>query len=378
MKNIAIAALTALMAAAPAVAENVKIGMITTLSGGGGYLGVDVRDGFNLAIKQSGRTDIEVLVEDDARKPDVAKSIADKFLQKEKVDILTGIIWSNLLLAVAPGATRGGTFYLSPNAGPSALAGKNCHENYFNVSWQNDTLSEAMGEYFVEKGLKKPYLLAPNYPAGKDILNGFKTKFGEVQGEAYTKLGQTDYAAEIAQIKASGAESIYFFLPGGMGIAFMKQYAASGADIPLYGPMFSFDETILGAIGDAAVGVLNTGQWGADLDNPVNKAFVETFKAEYDRVPTLYASQGFDTALLVLSALEKAHPSDKDAFRAALRAADFSAVRGDFAFNTNHHPIHDVYMREVVAGDGKPTNTIVGTVVTEQKDSYASQCKMTW
>lgn len=378
MKNFALAALSACMIAAPAASDGVKIGMITTLSGGGGYLGIDVRDGFNLAIKQSGRTDIEVLVEDDARKPDVAKSIADKFIQKEKVDLLTGILWSNLLMAVAPGVTRGGTFYLSPNAGPSALAGKNCHENYFNVSWQNDTLSEAMGGYFAEKGLKKPYLLAPNYPAGKDILNGFKVKYGDVHGETYTKLGQTDYAAEIAQIKASGAESVYFFLPGGMGIAFMKQYSASGADIPLYGPMFSFDETLLGAIGDAAIGVLNTGQWGPDLDNAANKGFVETFQAEYGRMPTFYASQGFDTALLVLSALEKAHPDDKDAFRTALRAADFDPVRGKFKFNTNHHPIHDVYMREVVAGDGKPTNKIVDKVIADQGDSYASQCKMTW
>ncbi len=377
MKKLLSATVAACMLAAP-VAADVKVGMITTLSGGGGYLGVDVRDGFNLAIQQSGRTDIEVIVEDDARKPDVAKSIADKFIQKEKVDILTGIIWSNLLLAVAPGATRGGTFYISPNAGPSALAGKNCHENYFNTSWQNNTLSEAMGTYFKEQSIGKPFLLAPNYPAGKDILNGFKQNYGDVQGELYTKLGQNDYAAEIAQIKASGAESIYFFLPGGMGIAFMKQYAASGATIPVYGPAFSFDETLLGAIGDGAVGVLNTSQWSLDTDNAVNKAFVTDFEAAYGRKPTLYASQGFDTGLLVVSALSKADPSDKDAFRAALRAADFAASRGNFSFNNNHHPIQDVYMRKVVAGEGKPTNVTVGTAVVAQKDSFAKDCPMNW
>ncbi|MCH2066732.1 ABC transporter substrate-binding protein [Shimia sp.] len=372
------AALAAAMALAGATAQaDVKVGMITTLSGGGAGLGIDVRDGFMLAVKQAGRDDLEVVIEDDQRKPDIAVQLADKMIQSEKVDVLTGIIWSNLAMAVVPAATAQGKFYLSPNAGPSPLAGKGCHPNYFNVAWQNDNLHEAAGAYANDSGLKNSFILAPNYPAGKDALTGYKRFFdGELAGELYTKLGQTDYAAEIAQIRASGADSVYFFLPGGMGISFLKQYAASGVDLPLVGPAFSFDQGILQAVGDAAMGVKNTSQWNKDIDNATNAAFVETFQAEYGRLPSLYASQGFDTANLLISAMGKADVADADAFRAALKAAEFDSVRGDFAFGDNHHPVQDIYVREVIKEGDVYTNKIIATGLSNHADAYAADCKM--
>ncbi|MEC9343782.1 MAG: ABC transporter substrate-binding protein [Pseudomonadota bacterium] len=370
-------AAAAIMAAGAAQAEPVKVGMITTLSGGGAGLGIDVRDGFMLAIKQSGNAEIEVVIEDDQQKPDIAVQLADKMIQSDKVDVLTGIIWSNLAMAVIPASVAQGKFYLSPNAGPSQLAGKGCDKNYFNVAWQNDNLHEAAGAYATNTGYKKSFMLAPNYPAGKDALTGYKRFYkGELAGEIYTKLGQTDYAAEIAQIRASGADSVFFFLPGGMGIAFMKQYSGSGVDIPVIGPAFSFDQGILGAIGEAALGVINTSQWSKDIDNPTNKAFVESFQAEYGRLPSLYASQGFDTANLLLSAAAKADVKDADAFRAALEAADFSSTRGSFKFGSNHHPIQDIYVREVVKEGDVITNKIVGVALEDHVDAYAGECSM--
>ena len=235
MKKILAAGVMALAIgmAGSAFADPIKIGMITTLSGGGAGLGVDVRDAFDLAMKKSGNKDIQIVTEDDAMKPELAVQIADKMLQSDHVDLMTGIIWSNLAMAVVPNVVAQDVIYLSPNAGPSALAGKNCNKNYFNVAYQNDNFHEAMGEY-ADKQYKKVFILAPNYPAGKDSLTGFKRYYkGEVAGEIYTKLGQTDYAAEIAQIRASGAEAVFFFLPGGMGIAFTKQYAQSGVGLRL-------------------------------------------------------------------------------------------------------------------------------------------------
>ena len=371
------AALSALaLSAAAASAEAVKVGMITTLSGGGAGLGIDVRDGFMLALKQAG-SDVELIVEDDQQKPDIAVQLADKMIQSDQVDILTGIIWSNLAMAVVPSAVNQGKFYLSPNAGPSQLAGAGCQPNYFNVAWQNDNLHEGAGAYASKAGYKNSFILAPNYPAGKDALSGYKRFFtGEYAGEVYTQLGQTDYAAEIAQIRASGADSVFFFLPGGMGIAFMKQYAQSGVDIPLIGPAFSFDQGILQAVGDAALGVKNTSQWSKDLDNAANKAFVESFQAEYGRLPSLYASQGFDTANLMLSALKAAAPSDADAFRAALMKADFASTRGDFKFGPNHHPIQDIYVREVIKEGDVFTNKVIGIALEDHADAYAADCKM--
>ena len=354
-----------------------KIGMITTLSGGGAGLGVDVRDGFMLAINQSGRSDIEVIIEDDQRKPDVAVKLADKMIQSDKVDILTGIIWSNLAMAVVPSVTAQGKFYLSPNAGPSALAGKGCHENYFNVAWQNDNLYEAAGAYANSAGVGNSFVLAPNYPAGKDAIVGYKRTFkGDIAGELYTKLGQTDYAAEIAQIRASGAENVFFFLPGGMGISFLKQYAASGVDIPLTGPAFSFDQGILQAVGAAALGVVNTSQWNKDLDNSANKSFVKSFQEAYGRLPSLYASQGFDTANLVISALEKADVNNAGAFRDALRAADFESTRGDFSFASKQHPIQSIYARQVIQDGDVFTNKVLSIVLKDHSNAYVDDCKM--
>lgn len=378
-KALALTAMSSGLATAVMADEHkaVKIGMISTLSGGGAGLGLDVRDGFMLAIEQSGRKNIEVVIEDDQRKPDVAVRIADKMVQSDNVDIMTGLIFSNLAMAVVPSVVAQGKFYLSPNAGPSALAGRGCHQNYFNVAWQNDNLHEAAGAQANVQGFKNTFVMAPNYPAGTDAINGFKRMFESTPAqEVLTKLGQTDYASEIAQIRASGADSVYFFLPGGMGISFLKQYADSGLDIPLIGPAFSFDQTILPAVGKAALGTMNTAQWSPDLDNAENKAFVESFEAKYGRLPSLYASQGFDTAQLLLSALDKAHISDPDAFRDALRAADFASTRGAFKFNTNHHPIQDLYVREVVEVDGVLTNRIVGKALENHADAYAADCKM--
>ena len=378
LMKLAMLATTAMLAAGAAMADGkVKVGMITTLSGGGAGLGIDARDGFMLALKLSGSDAVEVVIEDNQQKPEVAVQLADKMIQSENVDVLTGIIWSNLAMAVVPSAVAQDKIYLSVNAGPSALAGAGCHPNYFNVAWQNDNLHEAAGAYASNAGYAKTFILAPNYPAGTDARTGFKRFYkGELAGEVYTTLGQTDYAAEIAQIRASGADSVFFFLPGGMGISFMKQYADSGVGLPVVGPAFSFDQGILQAVGAAALGVVNTSQWGKDLDNEANKTFVAAFQEEYGRLPSLYASQGYDTANLLLSAMGKADISDKEAFRAALKEADFASTRGDFKFGNNNHPIQDIYVREVIQEGDVFTNKIIGTALEDHVDAYAAECKM--
>lgn len=375
-----IATATALLLAQAAMAEPVKVGMITTLSGGGAGLGIDTRDGFDLALKLAGEdaADITVITEDDQQKPDIAVQIADKMIQQDQVDLLTGIVWSNLAMAVVPAAVQQGKFYLSTNAAPSALAGAQCNQNYFSVSYQNDNFHEAAGQAATDAGYKNVFIMAPNYPAGQDLLAGFKRFYtGDLAGEVYTQVGQTDYAGEIAQIRDSGADAVFFFLPGGMGISFLKQYAGSGVGTPLIGPAFSFSQDILPAAGDAALGVRNTASWSPDLDNPANARFVEEFQKAYDRLPSVYAAQGYDTANLIIAASKAADVADADAFREALRAADFDSVRGAFKFGPNQHPIQDLYLREVVKlDDGTLTNRIVGTAMQQRGDAYAGDCSM--
>ncbi len=388
MKRITLLSLALfLVAAAQAVsAEPVKIGMITTLSTTGAYLGEDIRDGFLLAVDQEGGklggVEVEVLVEDDGGKPEKAKQIAERYVKQEGVKIMTGIVFSNVAIAVVPKVVRDGVVYLSANAGPSQLAGKDCHENYFSVSYQNDNIDEVVGQYVNDSEHKSVYLIAPNYPAGKDHLAGFKRYYKkEISGEVYTKLGQTDYAAEIAAIRAAKPDAVFFFLPGGMGMSFIKQYAQAGLGetIPLYGPAFSFDERLLAAVGPVALGVKNGSQWTHDLDNAANKQFVAAYRQKYGRTPTLYASQGYDTARLIGSALSAVAGdiTKLDLFKETLRKADFDSVRGNFSFGNNQHPIQDLYIREVIkSGDGTYTNRTLKKVFENHVDAYASECSM--
>jgi branched-chain amino acid transport system substrate-binding protein len=363
----------------------VKIGMVTTLTTKAGYLGEDIRDGFMLAMEQGGGKlggiDVELMVEDDGRKPGKGREIAERYIKRDKVKIMTGIVFSNVAMAVVPKVVKDDVFYISPNAGPSALAGKGCHKNYFNAAWQNDNLHEVMGQHVNDAGYGSAYILAPNYPAGKDALAGFKRFYkGKIAGEVYTKLGQSDYAAELANLRAAKPDAVFFFLPGGMGINFLKQYSQAGlnASIPVFGPAFSFDARILKAVGDAAVGVLNGSQWNYDLDNAANKTFVSAFKDKYGRMPTLYASQGYDTANLIGSALKATggNPSNMDAFRSALEKADFDSVRGSFRFGSNHHPVQDIYVREVVKDASGIHNKTLKKVFSDHTDAYAGQCSL--
>lgn len=383
---LGVAAGVALMASPALSADAVKIGMVTTLSTGAGYLGQDVRDGFMLAVEEEGGklggVPVEVLVEDDGRKPGTGKQLAERFMKRDGAEILTGIIFSNVAGAVVPSVLREDKIYVSPNAGPSLFAGKKCNQNYFVASWQNDTLHEAAGAYAKQLGYKKAFILAPNYPAGRDALAGFKREFGgEIVGEVYTKLGQADYSAELAQIRDAKPEMVFDFLPGGMGINFLKQYDQGGFKdtTPLVVAAPSMDAKIMAAVGDAAVGVRSASHWNHDLDNAANKKFLAGFNAKYNRVPTVYASQGYDTAKLIASALKAVNGdvSDKEGLRKALKKADFESVRGKFKFAQNNHPINDWYSRIVEKqADGTLVNKTVGVVLKDHTDVYAKDCSM--
>ena len=389
MKNSLLAALlaTAICAAQAAhAADTVKVGFISTLSGPAAGLGVDIRDGFQLAMQhlngKLGGLPAEVIVADDQQNPNTAKQTTERFLKKDKVDFMTGIIFSNILLTVAKPVFDSQTFYISANAGPSQLAGKECNPYFFNVSWQNDNVAEAMGKWATDQGYKNVIGVAPNYPAGKDALNGFKRYFkGNMADEMYTKLGQLDYAAELAQLRAAKPDAVFFFLPGGMGINFIKQFVAAGLsrEMQLITSGFSADEDTIPAVGEPMLGLFNSSHWAHDLNNAANKKFVADFEKKYKRLPSLYASQGYDAAMLMDSAVRntKGNLADKAAVRKALEAAKFNSVRGKFKFNTNHFPVQDYYLRVVRKDEkGRITNKLMGTIFTDHADAYVGECKM--
>ena len=370
-----------------AAADKVRVGFVSTLSGPSAALGVDIRDAFLLAVKLNGGKlgglPAEVIVSDDQFKPDVAKQLFEKNIKRDKVDFMTGVVFSNIMLAALPEALDNKVFYVSPNAAPSSMAGKDCNPMFFAVSWPNDAYHEAAGAFANQRELKTVYLVAPNYQAGKDSMDGFKRTFkGRIVGENYTKLGQLDYAAELAEIRAAKPQAVYIFLPGGMGINFIKQYvgAGLGKDTTLLLPGFSADQDVINPVGPAMAGLFNTAHWSPDFTNPANRKFVSEFEKEYKRVPTLYASQGYDAAQLIGAAVRdvKGQLDDRDAVRKALQAARFDSVRGAFKFNANHYPIQNYYVR-TVGSDGRGglvNKSFSEPILRDRGDAYVQDCKM--
>jgi branched-chain amino acid transport system substrate-binding protein len=376
-------------AAGPAAAQGeVKIGFITTLSTPAGYIGQDARDAFLLAVAEEGGKlggiPVRVLVEDDQLKPEAGKQIAEKYLESEKIKLLTGIIFSNVANAAVPLVLESGAIYVSINAAPSPLSGKGCHKNYYVTNWQNDALHEAAGALAKKLGYKRMVILAPNYQAGKDALAGFKRLYqgsGEVLEEIYTTLNQTDFSAEMAKIRALKPDAVFQFHPGGGGIAFMKQYAQAGLkdQIPMVVSMPSLEARIAAAVGDAAIGVAGTAHWNADFDNAANKKFVTGFRERYKREPTPYAAQAYDGAKLIGAALKATGGKldDTEAFRKAMLAAKAELTRGAFAFGPNQHPIEDWYeIKAEKAADGSIVLKTVGKVLEKHGDAYSKDCKL--
>jgi branched-chain amino acid transport system substrate-binding protein len=383
---VAVAATSMVLTGSASAEEKLKIGIITTLSAAAGAVpGQQQRNGFELAVKtlggKLGGREADILVADDELKPEVAVTRVKAFVGRDKVAFVVGPIFSNILAAIVKPVTEANVFLISPNAGTSSFAGKDCNPNLFVTSYQNDQVHEVLGQYAQESGMKKVVIIVPNYQAGKDAAAGFKHKFtGEVADEIYVPLGQLDYSAELTRIAAANPDAIFAFTPGGMGVSFVKQFRQSGlADKITFLSAFTVDESTLPAQQDAALGMFAGSDWAPDLDNPQNRAFVEAYLKEYNAVPATYAFQAYDAAMLIDSALRttKDNVADADALRAALKRAEFTSVRGAFKFNNNHYPIQDFYLTKVgKRPDGRYETEIVKKVFTNYGDSYAKDCPM--
>jgi branched-chain amino acid transport system substrate-binding protein len=383
MKRLSMAAVAAAMVmTGVAQADTVKVGYMTTLSGSAGTIGKEMQNAVNLAMEHTGGKlggmDAEVIFADDQRKPDVAKQLANRLVKSDRVDVVAGVIWSNLLMAIHKPVTRSGTLLIGSNAGPSPIAGKDCHPNFVSMSWQNDQTPEGMGKYMQDAGVKSVYLMAPNYQAGKDMMAGFKRHYkGEIVAEIYTKLGQADFQAELSTLRAARPEATFIFQPGGMGINFVKQWHQAGLDqvSKLYS-VFTVDNLSLPALQEIALGVVSTQTWSPDLDNDMNRRFVADYKAKFGGYPSYYAAQAYDTMMAIDHAIAKAGSADTEAMRAVLAKGGIPTTRGALAMNSNQFPIQNIYLREAVLdADGMATTKITGTVFENHADAYAADCQ---
>jgi branched-chain amino acid transport system substrate-binding protein len=385
IQTLAIAGLMLSLAPGWAQSPPLKIGFVGELSGPTAGVGQDQLDGFNLLLERNGGklggVPVTLIREDSQLKPDVANQAVRRLIEKENVPIITGVSFSNIMMAVHKYVTDKEVFLVGSNAGPSQIAGTQCSPYQFITSWQGDQAAEAVGQYAKDKGYKKVFVLAPNYQAGKDIVAGFKRYYkGPLADEVYTSLTQLDFSAELSQVSAAKPDAVFAFLPGGLGVAFAKQYAQAGLskNLPLLST-FIADALSLPAIGDSALGMVSGGFWAPDFPNAQSKQFVEEFERKYKRIPSNYAAQSYDAAQLLDSAIGrvKGNVADKKAFMAALKAADFKSVRGDFKFGNNNFPVQGMHIMEV-AKDSRDRLSLktVSTPFKSYQDAYASQCAM--
>jgi branched-chain amino acid transport system substrate-binding protein len=379
-----LAAATIACGSAAAHAETFKIGFMTTLTGPSAALGQHLRDGFLLGLKEMnnklGGLDAEVVIADDELKPDLAISKIRALIERDRVDILGGIIFSNVMMAVYKPVRDADKIFVSGNAGPSPIAGAQCSENFFSTSWQNDGAHEAMGQYAKNKGWTKVVVMAPNYQAGKDAIAGFKRFYGrEPMEEVYTQLNQLDFQSELARIASMNPEAIYTLMPGGMGVNLVKQYRQAGlaGRIPLLSA-FTVDETTLPATQDAAIDLPAGAPWAPNIDNPLNKKFVEGYEKAYGHPPSMYAAQGYDLARILDAALKKSGgKKDTASLREAFKTLSFESVAGDFKLNRNGFPIRDFYLvKAVKRTDGKYVTSMVEKILDDHQDAYVKDCSL--
>ena len=389
LKRLAAAAAVAAIASSPASAD-IKIGFVTTLTTPAAVIGRDMRDAVELALEhidgRMGSETVEVIYGDDEFNAQKGKQATERLILRDDVDLVTGYIWSNVLLASAPVVLGAGKILISANAGPAPLAGRRCHENFFNISWQNDQTPMALGELLNRDGVGSLYIVAPNYVAGQNMVAGVERVFaGDVVGKDMTVWpSQRDWSAELSKIKSAGPEGVFIFYPGPAGPAFVKQYQQAGLieTIPLFS-VYTFDSISLPLFQedriDAVLGSRMTQFWAPDMENEQNQRFVAAFRNKYGRYPSLYAAQSYDSMFFIKSAVEAVggNIQDVDGMRAALRKAEFPSVRGQFRIGSNHFPIQNFYERRVVEDANGNWTTSVGPVVLEDhQDPYASQCEM--
>jgi branched-chain amino acid transport system substrate-binding protein len=387
-KTLLVASAALMLAAGPAMAQQktIKIGFISTFSGPTAVIGNDMRNAFELALDHLGRKmgglPVEVIYEDDQQKPEVGKQKTEKLISSDKVDFISGYIWSNVLLASLKPIVDSKTMFVIANAGPHQAAGELCSPYVFSTSWQNDQTPQAMGYYMNKKGVKTAFLIGPNYAAGKDMLNGMRSTFkGQIVGEELTKWpDQLDFSAELSKVRAANPDAVYVFYPGAAGVQFLNQWVQSGLNsrINLY-TAFTIDSLSLPRQGDLALGVPGAQEWVNDLSNAANKKFVADFKAKHKAYPSFYGAQSYDAANLINSAVVavKGDLSKKDEMRAEMKKANYASVRGPYKYGNNQFPIQNFYIQEAVKdADGVLTLKTVEMIVKDGQDDFAKKCPM--
>jgi branched-chain amino acid transport system substrate-binding protein len=315
-----------------------------------------------------GRT-ITVIKEDEGT-PDDALRKTRKLLEQDQVDLIAGTVSTAIAYAIRDLVHDNKVIYISANAGGNDLTRSRKSPYIFRTSFTNAQPSVPMGEYLVKNVGRRVFISAADYAAGHESLQAFKDGFlaagGELVGEVYPPFPNTDYAAYLTQIAQARPDATYSFYSGSDAVNFVKQYGEFGLnrDIRLCGSGFLLEQDVLPAQGNAALRGISGLHWALTLDNPENKAFVAAYRQRFNKDADVFAMQGYDTAHVIVEALNKTQgdTSNKERLADAIVAVKFASPRGPFEFDPEtHNVVQNIYAREVREVDGKLTNVVLQT-----------------
>ena len=377
-------ALFAAVAANAAPAQTLKLGFMAPLSGPSATAGQEMKRGLDAALakfnNRIGGLETKVFVADDKGQPDNAAQEIARLIEREKIDVLSGLGLTNVMLAVTPPAVKADVIVLASHAGTGLYAGKGCNPNIFLTGFLNDIFGETMGAWLNKRGVKRLYIMGLDFQAGWDIYDALQSTYkGQVIGKALTPFAQVDFAPELAQVRAAKPDGLFAFYFGASGVSFPKQYAQSGLkdQVPLYSVMAMSNSMLIRGQGDAGIGVISNSVWNAQIDNASNREFVASFRAKHGREPTSYSSMMYDSMLLLDAALRTGvNPADRAALRKAIKAVKFPSIRGNVHFAPNQVLQQEMVLQQAMKDSKgqfmlKPLDTAQAPA-----DKYAKACKM--
>jgi branched-chain amino acid transport system substrate-binding protein len=365
--------------------EAIKVGLMFPLSGTYQALGEGHINGFNLRLGEMsgnvGNRGVETVQKDTAGDPNTGVTVAREFIESENIDFLIGPVSSAVAAAVKPIVSNAqDVVWLNANAGNNNLTKENCIKQHFRTGHTNWGGSAPFTPWVQENLSDNVAVAYADYSAGQQYRSVFVSDFGgSIAGEVSAPLGTSDYSPYLQRLRQTGADACYAFFAGGDAVTFVKQFSAAGLDdgMQLAGAGFLLSEDTLPAQGEAAVGKHSILNYTPARDTEANNQFVEAYQNENDRVPNVYACQGYDSALAMEHAVNQAGNLNTDDLIAALEGAELQgSPRGYFKIKTeNHEPIHDLDIRRVVtADDGSPRNEVID--VLEEVETPTWGCSL--
>ena len=361
--------------AMPAAADSIDVGILLPYSGVYAALGNEIDAGFTLGLETfAADLDVEIILhrEDDEATPAVGLANTRKLIMQDDVDVLVGIVSSGVLGAVRDMVDGAGVPLVVANAGNDEATGAACSPYITRVSFSNGQVNRPMGRWMAEQGIETVYTLAPDYAAGRQMIDGFAAAFsaagGTILGGDFTPFQQTqDFGPYIAQAQASGADALFVFYAGGEAIAFVNQYASFDVaeELPLYGSGFLTSQLYVDAQGASAEGVITALHYVPTIDNAENAAFVAAFREANGRTPSEYAVQGYDAARALSAALASG-ARDRETLAAALRQVSFEGPRGALSIDpATNNVVQPIYVYETVTGEGGMTQNVLAELPAE-------------